>query len=87
MAVSVPSAQQRPARDPRALSHTVVVGWAFVFACLTFAMPGGVTFALAWLAATHLRAAPARLRAIVRVLAGNGALLGLAWTVYLLVWA
>ena len=74
-----------PAIDPRARSHAVVLGFLLVFACLSWNIPFGGTFAVALVASFTLSAAPRWWRALVGCVALAGFLFGVAYTSYLLI--
>lgn len=73
------------ATDPRVRSHAVVLGFLLIFACLTWAIPFGATFAVALVASFTLAKAPRWWRALVGCVAMTGMLFGLAYTAYLFI--
>jgi hypothetical protein len=66
-------------RDPRVRSQAVVLGYLLVFACVTWRMPFGATFAVALVASFTLGRAPRWWRALVGCVALTGFLLSVAY--------
>jgi hypothetical protein len=69
-----------PTTDPRIRSQAVVLGYLLVFACVTWRMPFGGTFAIALVASFTLGRAPRWWRALVGCIALTGFLFAVAYT-------